>query len=112
MIESAIEFLKNAFMKQIVGDPIWASVALFGQVIFAGRFVVQWIASEFKKRSHVPVSFWYLSVLGSLILLVYSVHIKNPIFMLSFSLNTLIYFRNLHLIYRPPKIAVVEETED
>ncbi len=115
MIESAIELIKTAIMKQIVGDPIWASVALFGQVLFAGRFVVQWIASELKKRSHVPVSFWYLSVIGSLILLAYSVHIKNPIFMLSFSLNTLIYFRNLHLIYRPPKIAAVagvDEAED
>ena len=112
MIESAIEFLKNAIMKQIVGDPIWATVALIGQFIFAGRFIVQWIASEFKKRSHVPVSFWYLSVIGSLILLGYSVHIKNPIFMLSFSLNTLIYVRNLHLIYRPPKIAAVADSDE
>jgi lipid-A-disaccharide synthase-like uncharacterized protein len=94
-----IEFIKAAIMKEIVGDPIWAVVAIVGQGLFAGRFVVQWIASEIKKKSHVPTVFWVLSVVGSLILLCYSVHIKNPIFMLAFSLNTLIYIRNLHLIY-------------
>jgi lipid-A-disaccharide synthase-like uncharacterized protein len=99
MIIQAIEFLKNAIKDQIVGDPVWASMALFGQVLFAGRFVVQWLVSEYKKKSHVPVSFWYLSVAGSMLLLAYSVHIKNPIFMLSFSLNILIYLRNLHLLY-------------
>jgi lipid-A-disaccharide synthase-like uncharacterized protein len=102
MIESVIEFLKSAVKDQIVGDPVWATIALIGQFIFAGRFIVQWIASELKKRSHVPNSFWFLSLIGSFILLSYSVHLKNPIFMLAFSLNTLIYLRNLQLIYRPP----------
>jgi lipid-A-disaccharide synthase-like uncharacterized protein len=101
MIDSVIEFFKSAIKDQIVGDPVWATIALIGQFVFAGRFIIQWIASELKKRSHVPNSFWFLSLIGSLILLSYSVHIKNPIFMLAFSLNTLIYLRNLHLIYRP-----------
>jgi lipid-A-disaccharide synthase-like uncharacterized protein len=103
MIESVIEFLKSAVKDQIVGDPVWATIALIGQVIFAGRFIVQWIASELKKRSHVPNSFWFLSLIGSFILLSYSVHVKNPVFMLAFSLNTLIYLRNLQLIYWPSK---------
>jgi lipid-A-disaccharide synthase-like uncharacterized protein len=101
MIESVIEFIRNAVKDQIVGDPVWATIALIGQVIFAGRFIVQWISSELKKRSHVPNSFWFLSLIGSFILLSYSVHLKNPVFMLAFSLNTLIYLRNLQLIYRP-----------
>ena len=99
MIESAIEFLKNAIKDQIIGDPFWATTALIGQVLFGGRFLIQWLVSEYKKMSHVPISFWYLSIAGSLILFAYSIHIKNPIFMLSFSLNTLIYMRNLHLLY-------------
>ena len=99
MIGSLIEFVKSAIMEQIVGDPIWATVALIGQVLFGGRFILQWLVSEYKQKSHVPISFWYLSITGSLILLSYSIHIKNPIFMLSFSLNTLIYMRNLHLLY-------------
>ena len=101
MIDSVIEFFKSAIKDQIVGDPVWATIALIGQFVFAGRFIIQWIASELKKRSHVPNSFWFLSLIGSLILLSYSVHIKNPIFMLAFSLNTVIYLRNIHLIYWP-----------
>jgi lipid-A-disaccharide synthase-like uncharacterized protein len=100
MLDSAIEFFKTAVMEQIVGDPVWATTALVGQAIFGGRFIVQWIASEYKKKSHIPVAFWFMSLAGSLVLLSYSVHIKNPIFMLAFSLNTLIYLRNLHLIYK------------
>jgi lipid-A-disaccharide synthase-like uncharacterized protein len=99
MIESAIEFLKNIIKDQIIDDPFWATTALVGQVLFGGRFLVQWLVSEYKKKSYVPVSFWYLSIAGSLLFLAYSIHIKNPIFMLSFSLNTLIYLRNLHLLH-------------
>jgi lipid-A-disaccharide synthase-like uncharacterized protein len=107
MVEQVVEFFKNAVKEQIVGDPVWAATALIGQVVFASRFIVQWIVSEYKKRSYVPNSFWFLSLLGSLILLSYSVHIKNPIFMLAFSLNTLIYLRNIHLIYRPRQHGAV-----
>jgi lipid-A-disaccharide synthase-like uncharacterized protein len=115
MFSSIIEFIKTAIAEQIVGDPVWATIALVGQVIFGGRFVLQWIVSEYKKRSHVPTSFWFISLIGSLILLSYSIHIKNPIFMLGFSLNTLIYIRNLHLIYKHAErglVTAVEETED
>lgn len=115
MFSSIIEFIKSAITEQIVGDPVWATIALVGQVIFGGRFVLQWIVSEYKKKSHVPTSFWFISLIGSLILLSYSIHIKNPIFMLGFSLNTLIYIRNLHLIYKHAErglVTAIEETED
>ena len=103
MINSIIEFIKNAVAEQIVGDPVWATIALIGQFMFGGRFVLQLIASEYRRRSYIPVSFWYLSLCGGLILLCYSIHIRNPIFMLAFSVNTLIYLRNLQLIYREAK---------
>ena len=115
MINSVVEFIKSAIMEQIVNDPVWATTALVGQIIFGARFILQWIVSEYKKKSHVPTSFWFISLVGSIILLAYSIHIKNPIFMLGFSLNTLIYIRNLHLIYKHAKRAVVttiEEGED
>ena len=107
MIETVVEFIKSAIKEQVIGDPVWASIALIGQIVFAGRFIVQWIASEYKKRSYIPNSFWFLSLIGSLILFSYAVHLKNPIFMLAFSLNTVIYLRNLHLIYRPPNTGAV-----
>jgi lipid-A-disaccharide synthase-like uncharacterized protein len=103
MFHSVIEFLKNAAAEQIVNDPVWAIVALTGQVVFGGRFVLQWLASEYKKQSYVPTSFWFVSLAGSLILFSYSVHIRNIIFMAGFSLNTFIYLRNLHLIYKSAK---------
>jgi lipid-A-disaccharide synthase-like uncharacterized protein len=115
MFDSIFEFIKSAITEQIVGDPVWATIALVGQVVFGGRFVLQWIVSEYKKRSHVPTSFWFVSLVGSLILLSYSIHIKNPIFMLGFSLNTLIYIRNIHLIYRHTQkgvVTVIEKGED
>ena len=103
MFGSVIEFIRKAVTEQIMQDPLWASIGLLGQLFFGGRFILQWIVSEYKGESIVPVAFWYLSVVGSLMLLGYSVHIRNPIFILGFSLNTLIYLRNLHLIYRMPK---------
>jgi len=109
MFSSIIQFFKMAIVEQIVGDAVWATVALVGQMIFGGRFVLQWIVSEYKKKSYVPTAFWFMSLAGSLILLVYSIHIKNPIFMLAFSLNTFIYLRNLHLIYMH---ADAGQTED
>ena len=82
MLDSIVEFFRSAIEEQIIGDPLWATVALIGQAIFGCRFILQWLVSEYKKRSHVPVAFWYVSLMGSFILLSYSIHIKNPIFML------------------------------
>ena len=100
MLDSVVEFFRNAVAEQIVADPLWAIVALVGQVIFGGRFVVQWIASERRKQSYVPPAFWVMSVVGSLTMLAYAVHLENPILMAAFSLNVLIYLRNLQMIYR------------
>jgi len=115
MFDSIIEFIRSSITEQIVQDPVWATVALIGQMVFGGRFILQWIVSEYKKKSHVPTAFWFISLAGSLMLLSYSIHIRNPIFMLGFSLNTLIYLRNLHLIYKHAKkgiVTVIEKTED
>ena len=79
-------------------DLWWLAVGFFSQVFFAARFVVQWIASELKKTSHLPPAFWYLSVAGSLGLLVYSVHRKDPVFIVGQAVALLIYLRNIMLI--------------
>ncbi len=115
MFDSITEFFKSVITEQIVKDPFWVTLAFIGQVVFGGRFILQWIVSEYKKKSHVPNAFWFMSLAGSLILLSYSIHIKNPVFMLGFSINTLIYLRNLHLIYIHAKkqvVTVIERGED
>jgi lipid-A-disaccharide synthase-like uncharacterized protein len=76
----------------------WVVLGLIGQLVFASRFVLQWVASERKGKSVIPLPFWYLSLGGSAILLIYSIHIADPVFILANSLNSFIYIRNLMLI--------------
>jgi len=81
-----------------VQELIWIGVGFLGQAVFCMRFVVQWIASERRKRSFIPVIFWYLSILGSAVLLAYSIYRMDPVFIAGQSLNMVIYVRNIYLI--------------
>ncbi len=83
---------------------IWRAIGLLGQGLFFSRFLVQWIASERKKESVIPVYFWYLSLSGGIILLSYAIHIRDPIFILGQSCGALVYTRNLVLIFRKKRI--------
>ncbi len=79
-------------------DLLWMLVGFGGQVLFMGRFVIQWLVSERSGRSVIPVSFWYFSILGALVLLVYAAHRRDPVFVAGQALGVLIYLRNLRLI--------------
>ncbi len=76
----------------------WVAFGLFGQLLFTGRFLVQWIASERAKRSVVPIAFWYFSISGGMILLAYAIYRQDPVFILGQSMGLFIYLRNLWLI--------------
>ncbi|NUO18318.1 lipid-A-disaccharide synthase N-terminal domain-containing protein [bacterium] len=87
-----------------VGDfkvDIWTIVGLAGQVLFFMRFIIQWIATERAKRTVVPTSFWYFSILGALVLLLYSFVRKDPVFIAGYLLAMVIYVRNLRFALRP-----------
>lgn len=84
---------------------MWAAIGFFGQAVFASRFIVQWLHSERVKRSEIPLVFWYLSVAGGLILLIYSIHLANLVFIIGQSTGLLVYARNLHLISRERRAA-------
>ena len=71
-----------------------------GQSLFALRFLVQWVASERKGESIIPIYFWYLSLAGSMILLAYAIFRRDPVFILGQSTGFIVYMRNLMLIYR------------
>ena len=77
---------------------LWVIFGFAAQFIFFLRFAVQWWVSEKKKQSVIPVSFWYLSLVGTLMILIYSVHRKDIVFIAASCLNSLIYIRNLMLI--------------
>ncbi|MDP8233390.1 MAG: lipid-A-disaccharide synthase N-terminal domain-containing protein [Candidatus Saelkia tenebricola] len=78
----------------------WYIVGFLGQGMFFMRFLYQWIASEKKGKSVIPIQFWYFSISGSLLILVYAIYRKDPVFILGQSMGMLIYTRNLHLIYK------------
>ena len=78
----------------------WVLFGFGAQFLFMMRFLVQWIASERRQRSHVPVVFWYFSIGGGLMLLTYAIQRRDPVFILGQGLGLLIYTRNLVLIYR------------
>lgn len=79
---------------------IWIILGLAAQALFSMRFLVQWIASERKKESVVPVSFWYFSLIGGMMLLIYSIHRKDPVFIIGQSTGVFIYARNIFLVAR------------
>lgn len=74
---------------------------LLGQFVFMLRFVWQWYVSERLGRSHVPLGFWYLSIVGGVMLMIYGVLDLDPVIILGQSLGLGIYARNLVLIHRP-----------
>lgn len=87
-------------------NKIWLSIGFLGQIMFSLRFLIQWIASEKKKESVVPITFWYFSLLGGLMLLSYAIYRKDPVFILGQCGGIIVYFRNLMLIYKKRKILV------
>ncbi len=84
----------------------WLIVGFGGQICFFMRFLVQWVASEKRGESVIPIYFWYLSLLGGLTLLIYAIHIKDPVFILGQSMGSFIYVRNLMLIYKNRKEVI------
>jgi lipid-A-disaccharide synthase-like uncharacterized protein len=84
----------------ILPEEVWIALGLGGQLFFALRFLVQWIASERKKESYIPLVFWYFSLAGAGILLTYAIHRGDPVFILGQSTGFLVYVRNIMLIYR------------
>jgi len=78
----------------------WLYLGFVGQLLFGLRFLVQWVASERKGESIIPIYFWYLSLIGSMILLAYAIFRRDPVFILGQSTGFIVYMRNLMLIYR------------
>jgi lipid-A-disaccharide synthase-like uncharacterized protein len=77
---------------------IWMIIGFVGQGIFSARFIVQWIMSEIKKQSIIPLGFWYFSLLGGATLFAYALYKEDPVFIVGQGAGLLIYTRNLYLI--------------
>ena len=79
---------------------IFLVIGFIGQGLFASRFIVQWIYSERKGESSIPIIFWYLSIFGGFGLLTYAIFRQDPVIILGQSFGIIIYLRNLILIYK------------
>jgi lipid-A-disaccharide synthase-like uncharacterized protein len=85
-----------------MSDPAlpWVLFGFCGQALFGARFVYQWLCSERAGQSVVPLGFWFLSIGGGLVLFVYAVYRRDPVFIFGQGGGILIYARNLQLVFR------------
>ncbi|MGQ7791630.1 lipid-A-disaccharide synthase N-terminal domain-containing protein [Faunimonas sp. B44] len=90
-------WLHQVFVEQF---DFWILLGFVAQSLFMMRFVVQWIASERVGRSIVPVAFWFFSLGGGFLLLIYAIQRQDPVFIAGQGLGLVIYVRNLWLILR------------
>ena len=81
-------------------EVVFLLIGLIGQGLFASRFVFQWLYSEKRGESYIPVIFWYLSIFGGIGLLTYAISRKDPVIILGQSFGLFIYIRNLILVYK------------
>jgi lipid-A-disaccharide synthase-like uncharacterized protein len=89
----------------MTAEKIWLGIGLFGQAMFFMRFLVQWLASERQGKSVIPLAFWYFSIGGAAILLVYAIYRLDPVFIIGQAGGFFIYARNLYLIRREKRGA-------
>jgi lipid-A-disaccharide synthase-like uncharacterized protein len=102
-------------LSRVVGDYLldvfvinlswWVALGFIAQFFFTMRFVVQWIASERAGRSVVPLAFWLFSICGGLLLLVYALYRRDPVFIAGQAFGVFVYLRNLYFVLRERRAA-------
>jgi lipid-A-disaccharide synthase-like uncharacterized protein len=90
-------YIREAFVDKF---DFWVSFGLAAQLVFGVRFLVQWISSERAGRSVVPIAFWFFSIAGGLMTLLYGLVKREPVIIFGQALSTIIYVRNVVLIFR------------
>jgi lipid-A-disaccharide synthase-like uncharacterized protein len=78
----------------------WKVLGWMGNALFASRFFVQWLVTERRKRVIIPISFWWLSLSGSLLLLVYGIHKRDSVFIFAYAFTWIPYIRNIVIHHR------------
>lgn len=100
IFNSLAQWLHDVFVAQWDG---WIILGFIAQACFTMRFVVQWLASEKVKKSVMPVAFWFFSLFGGALLLIYAIQRKDPVFIAGQALGLIVYVRNLWLIANEKK---------
>jgi lipid-A-disaccharide synthase-like uncharacterized protein len=100
--------MMEKFLQEIRADGFWWFIfGLAGQLAFTGRFVIQWLISEKKGKSVMPIFFWYLSLVGATMLLIYFIKRGEAVGAIGQSIGWLVYVRNIMLV-RKETVASVE----
>jgi lipid-A-disaccharide synthase-like uncharacterized protein len=81
----------------------WVLLGFVAQAFFTMRFLVQWLASEKVGKSVIPLAFWWFSIGGGLLLLVYALYRRDPVFILGQGFGVFVYLRNLQFVLRARK---------
>ncbi len=92
--------MTNYFVNLSNLEILFLLIGFLGQGLFASRFIIQWIYSEKKGESSIPLVFWYLSIFGGIGLLAYAIFRKDPVIISGQTFGIFIYLRNLILIYK------------
>ena len=108
LLQQGVDHLYKIFITNL---DAFVVVGLFGQFLFMSRFLVQWVASEKAGRSVIPVAFWYLSVAGAAVTLIYALYRGDPVFVLAQLFGSIVYIRNLMLISKNKSKALLVEGE-
>jgi lipid-A-disaccharide synthase-like uncharacterized protein len=96
-----MNFLTHLYLQAIQNpDTVWTSIGFVGNALFGMRFLIQWLSSERKGHSVIPVTFWYFSIAGGTITLLYALHLRAWPLILGQGTPLLIYVRNLWMIRR------------
>ena len=95
LFSNLASYLHDVF---IIKFDAWVILGFVAQALFTMRFVVQWIASERARKSVMPVAFWFFSIGGGALLLVYALYRKDPVFIAGQALGLVVYVRNLYFI--------------
>ena len=99
----------NALNEYFTTDKIFLYIGIFGQLCFSMRFIIQWIYSEKAKKSVIPIAFWYFSLVGGIILLIYAIYHRDPVFIMGQAPGVFIYSRNIYLINKNRNEEISEE---
>ncbi len=95
-------YLHDVFVMRLDG---WVVLGFIAQAFFTMRFLVQWIASERAGKSVIPIAFWWCSIGGGLLLLLYALYRRDPVFIAGQAFGSFVYLRNLYFVLRERRAA-------
>ena len=94
-MSALFDYLRDVFVLKVDG---WVALGFVAQACFTMRFLVQWIASERVRASVIPTAFWFFSIGGGTLLLIYALYRRDPVFIVGQAFGLLVYLRNLQFV--------------